>query len=72
MDEKPRFEQEMNILALFSFVLYGKKRPILYNKGVLPMVLKTGTVKEPKKELITGFWLDRGPTNGQTSDVINN
>ena len=25
-DEKPRFEQERIILALFSFVLYGKKK----------------------------------------------
>ena len=33
------------------------------------MVLKTGTVKEPKNELITGFMV--GP-NGRTDDVINN
>ena len=36
------------------------------------MVLKTGTVKEPEKELITGFMIRRGPTDGQTGDVINN
>ena len=35
-DEKPQFEQERIILAQFSFVLYGKKRPLLYNKGGLP------------------------------------
>ena len=33
------------------------------------MVLKTGTVKEPKNGLITGFC---GPIEGQTGDVINN
>ena len=32
------------------------------------MVLKTGTVKEPKNVLITGFMV--GP--GRTGDVINN
>ena len=36
MDEKPWFEQELNVLALFKFVLCGEKRSILYNKGVLP------------------------------------
>ena len=35
-DEKPQFEQELNALALFKFVLCGEKRLILYNKGVLP------------------------------------
>ena len=30
MDENPRFEQERIILALFSFVLYGKRgNPLL-------------------------------------------
>ena len=36
------------------------------------MVLKTGKVKEPIEELITGFLVRPGPTDGQTGDVINN
>ena len=36
MDEKPRFEQKWNVLALLKFVLYEEKRSLLYNKGVLP------------------------------------
>ena len=36
------------------------------------MVLKTGTLKEPKNELITGLWSDRGPIDGRIGDVINN
>ena len=39
---------------------------------VLNMVLKTGTVKEPENELITGFIVGRDPTDGRTGDVINN
>ena len=39
---------------------------------VLNMVLKTGTVKELENELITGFMVGRDPTDGRTSDVINN
>ena len=35
-DEKPRFEQEWNVLALLKFVLYEENRSLLYNKGVLP------------------------------------
>ena len=35
-NEKPRFKQELNVLALLSLVLCGKKRYLLYNKGVLP------------------------------------
>ena len=36
------------------------------------MVLKTDTMKKPKKGLVTGFLLDRGLTGGQTGDTINN
>ena len=44
------------------------------------MVLKTGTVKEPEKGLVTDFlvgpgsdwWSNQGPTGGQTGDIINN
>ena len=34
-DKKPRFEQEWNVIALLSLVLYGEKRYLLCNKGVL-------------------------------------
>ena len=40
--------------------------------SVVTMVLKTGTVKEPENVLITGFMVGPGPTNGQTSNIINN
>ena len=37
------------------------------------MVLKIGgMVKESIEELITGFLVRSGPTDGQTGDVINN
>ena len=36
------------------------------------MVLKTGTVKEPKKEKLPVLWSDWSPTDGRTDNVINN
>ena len=35
-DEKPQFEQELNVLVMFKFVLCREKGSLLYNKGVLP------------------------------------
>ena len=36
------------------------------------MVLKTGTVKEPEKRLVTGFLVRPGSSDSQTGDVIHN
>ena len=54
---------------MFSSKRYARfnKNVFKRNRCVLPMVLKTSMIKEPVKELITGFLV--GP---QTGDVINN